>query len=160
MITNMYRGDIQNKPLFRLERESHTIHWIRGTAAKRLIADALIKLYPEGVGVCSDTCRLMGYVLPGGRVIDIPQPWPYKPIHVMVNNPEPSLDESSPTACPCMGFVDPEVGGPWRLRGLREHHPLCMYREGAMRRYVHFVNLGTSKIRPDAWFRSLKEIVA
>jgi hypothetical protein len=160
--------------MYRLEKEIYTILWIKGGQARDLIAQTVHKMFPEGVGVCSDTCRLMGFVNPRGGVREVPQPWPEYPIHVMANNPRPEI--GSDEECPCFGFLDPEVGGPWRERGLNQHHPFCMYEKGAGRRYEHFCKTAQYGIilvdgkyhrrqirtlqptRPDAWFKSLKEI--
>ena len=161
MLINTHRGDCYSTPLHRLTSDAHTVLWIRGMrnmpggSARLVLADTLHKLYPEGCGVCTDTCRLMSYLNPRGGIRDLPQPWPEYPIYVMANNPRP--EGTGKYECPCMGFYDPEVGGAWRERGLRQHHPFCQYGRGAQRRYDHFVALRTAAGRPDAWFRSLKE---
>lgn len=148
MISNVARGDFASLPLHRLG-ESHTVAWLMKKGGRLLLEQTLRNLYPGGVGVCIDTCKLVAYINPIGGVRELSQPWPEYPIHVMVNNP-------SPSECPCREFLDPEVGGAWAERGTGEHHPFCMYREGSLERYAHFVRLGHAAKRPDAWFNSLK----
>jgi hypothetical protein len=157
MISNVTRlSNFNDKPLYRLESEAHTVLWIKSLPGRRLVARALHQLYPEGVAVCSDTCRLMGVIDNRGRITEIPVPWPEFPICQMINNPDPEIGSSN--ECPCFDYYDPEVGGPWRERGLNTHHPFCMYRERSLRRYQHFCSIGKPAERPDAWYKSSFEI--
>lgn len=155
MITNTHRGDFYSVPLFRLEKASHTVAWIKRKAGRELLRTTLHRMFPEGCGVCADTCQLMAYINPRGGVRDVPFPWPSYPIWQMVNNPRP--EEGSENECPCLDFLDPEAGT-WRARGLNRHHPFCMFDPAASKRYQHFVDLKKVPDRPDAWFKSLKEI--
>lgn len=171
MISNTARGDFNRLPLYRLEKAVYTLLWMKGGQGRQLLIETLHKMFPATVGVCSHTCKLMGYINPRGRVSEVPQPWPRYPITDMVNNPTP--EPGAVNECPCFNFLDPEVGGPWRLRGVSRHHPFCQYQLGSAQRYQHFcqgvdyhyqVRAGhyhrgeTRKLapqRPDAWFRSL-----
>jgi hypothetical protein len=164
-------------PFFRLETEVTTICWMLNVQ-RSYMAGQLHQMYPGGCVVCTDTCRAMATVDRRGSITEIPQPWPEIPIVRMVNNPKVDLSASrSLWACPCTDYWDPEAGT-WGARGRPDHHPLCMYRSGAMARYAR-VSVATASaagmrldpvsgavqrttpgepVRPDILLRTLAEI--
>lgn len=94
--------------------------WLMGGEPRRAIAASLARKYRTGVGVCAATCRLIAYVAPNGGIQELAPPHREVQRWDLANAPIVS-------ECPCAGFYDPEIGGPWRLRGSEQHHPLCQY---------------------------------
>jgi hypothetical protein len=110
-----------NAPFFRLEADE-TLLFVRtdflGMAARQSLARFLVRKFPlTGSYVASVGLELIAFIKPGSIEL-LAKPRRRIQRHECVNN-------WLPEACPCRHFIDPEVRGPWSLRKLHQHHPLC-----------------------------------
>ncbi len=149
MISYMRAGDKGDgkAPLHKLT-ETQTRCWLTSRELQRALADGLAKRYQQGVGVCTATLRLIAYVAPNGRVQELPPP--HRGVQRWELANQPAVSE-----CPCLGFFDPEVQGPWRQRGSEAHHPLCQYDPNVFRTFSLAIKKETLPAdlqnRPDLW---------
>lgn len=100
--------------------------WLVSKAARSQMADKLAKEYGEGVGILGGTMRLIAFVHSNGGVEELPPPHRAYEIHQIANQPRPE-------ECFCSNFYTPEVNGPWRNTGSREHHPICEFERDSKR---------------------------
>lgn len=136
--------DLNAKPIHRMSRAQETA-WLRGGDPKRLLGDWLVKRYPGGGAVTSPGFLLVGWFDNRGNCNDLSPPFQVIHYSKVANAPE------VPT-CPCGEFYDPETNGPWRLRGSREHHPLCQYEPASTKVWDILQARGVqAPIRPDDW---------
>lgn len=98
--------------------------WLLSKSWKMEQARILLLGYKGGCGVCAATCRLIAVVTPDGNVRDLKRPFKKYELWQMQNKP-------APNECPCANYYDPEVQGPYRDKGLRDHHPFCQFEQTA-----------------------------
>jgi hypothetical protein len=110
-------------PLHRLNTPKTKL-WLISEVWRRNMARTLNRMYRGGVGVCAATGRLFAYVRPDGNIHELKRPFKKYEMWQMAN--QPSISD-----CPCMDFFDPEVQGPYRERGERNHHPMCQFERTA-----------------------------
>lgn len=108
-------------PLHRLN-QPRTKMWLISVTNKRRTAAALARIYRGGVGVCSATLYLIAVVNPDGTYRELTSPFKRYEMWQIANKPEAIGVE-----CPCADYYDPEVGGPYRERGVNGHHPMCQF---------------------------------
>jgi hypothetical protein len=133
--TNFHNHDVYHwlSPL-------HTRLWAFGGLVRRKLASHLGKRYPSGVGVVSETCRLIAYVSGSGAVRELMPPHRRIEAHQMANRyavPE----------CPCANYFDPESRGAWRDSGKSGHHPVCQFERVAQRVFTKAAHRATA-IKP------------
>lgn len=143
------------------DREALYKMWFISIESRRQIARKLVQIYRGGCGVVSPTLqRLFAVVEPSGAVRDLAPPHHLVEMWELANAPKADGE------CACANFVDPEIGGPWRLRQTEEHHPMCQFDRHAMRTFKEAQKRSISRIRegrrsierPDEWTRIRKEI--
>lgn len=125
-------------PIHRLN-SPQTLLWLFGGEPQRRMASNLAKRYPCGVGVCAATLRLIAFVDPKGNARHLPPPHKLYEMHQISNQP-------LVTECQCADFFDPEIGGPWRMRGTEDHHPLCQFERVAGTVYKHMMQISPGRV--------------
>jgi hypothetical protein len=143
-------------PLHKLTAAQNALWFVN----PRPMAAALVKLYPGGVGVLSWSMHLFARVDPRGVIEPMRQPFRQFEKWQIANKAESDF-------CQCLGYYDPEVGGPWSLRGPEVgHHPLCEYdktvkpvfKEAARRANENLAKGGPAQERPDEWLKIREEV--
>lgn len=120
----------------------HTRAWIVSEEVRRLMAQEISKRYRETIGIVSFYCRFFATVDSKGIITHLKPPFKIVEHHEIVNIP--ALPE-----CACFEAFDPEVRGPWRLRGTSEHHPYCQFTRTAKAVYSEVAARQEAGIRAD-----------
>lgn len=110
-------------PLHRLNIPKTKL-WLISKVWRNTLATNLARHYRGGVGVCAATLRLIAFIDPRGNIRELTRPFKKYEMWQIAN--KPAIPE-----CPCMDYYDPEVGGPYRERGDRSHHPFCQFEQTA-----------------------------
>jgi hypothetical protein len=115
-------------PFYRLTTPL-TRAWAINREVRNKLARWLAHTYPKtGVAVCTDRLFVVAWVNPLAQIKFATPPFQKVERHQCANNP-------SWRDCPCRIWFDPESGGAWAKRGAAAHHPLCIFEEGAARRW-------------------------
>ena len=127
---------------------------------ERMVQNWLQKYGRQGVGLCTNTLRLIAYVRPNGTLHELKPPFVRFRMWQMANAPRVFSAEQP---CACAGFFDPEVQGPWKERGLhpRHHHPFCQFSPSAESVFMQAAEAAFDRLeqnkapqaRPDEWVR-------
>lgn len=148
-------------PLHRLNL-TQTKVWLASDWIRREMAATLVRTrYPGGVGILSGTQLLFALVNPKGAIQELHPPFKRYEMWQVSNQPETE-------ECPCAEFIDLEVQGPWRQRGIPGHHPFCQFDptsnkvfNAAGQQAVENVQRGLdAQARPDEWLRLRKEFAS
>lgn len=130
---------------------NETKMWLGAGALRKAIAEKIRFNYPSGAAVLSISGHLIAYVQPNGAVRELPPPHRRFEKWQIANKPKPN-------ECACREFYDPEIGGPWRLRGTDDHHPVCEFDQHAVRVLTRNNELhAQGEQRPDLLLR-LREV--
>ncbi|MFZ5893411.1 MAG: hypothetical protein ACOY0T_20285 [Myxococcota bacterium] len=115
-------------PFFRLTT-ALTRAWAINREVRHKLAEWLAYKYPKtGVAVCTDALFVVAWVNPLGQIKFGVPPFQKVERHQCVNNP-------AWRECECRSWFDPESGGAWGRRQTPRHHPLCIFDDGALRRW-------------------------
>lgn len=155
----------QGFPLVRMNTAITRAFFIPSVRAQ-LANNWLRKHGRQGVGLCNHRLQLIAFLRPNGTVKELTPPFQTFQMWQMAN--APPVQSKSEQTCACAGFFDPEVGGPWRDRGLGpdHHHPFCQFARTAQAVFDtsaasahHRLSEGreTAQARPDEWVRRQKE---
>lgn len=143
-------------PLHKLTQAQNNLWFI----APRPMAAMLVRLYPGGCGVLSWSMHLFCRVDPKGIVHPEREPFRRFEKWQIANKAESEQ-------CQCAGYFDPELGGPWSLRGEGHgHHPLCEYdkhskvvfKEAAAKALRSLEKGGPAQERPDEWLKIREDV--
>lgn len=144
-------------PLHRLNT-AQTKAWLRYPNTRPFAASQLAKKYGNrGCGLLSATMALFVLVDPRGKYQELSPPFKTFDMWQVDNAPYHY------TECACRDYYDPEVGGPWRLRGEEAgHHPFCQFSKTAVpvfqKCYTSAVERSSKQLtpqaRPDEWARA------
>jgi hypothetical protein len=137
-------------PLHQLTN-NQTKLWLLGGEVRRGIANKVVAEYPTGCGIVAWRGQLIAYVSPRQDIRELAPPFRRVSRDEVANKP-------SPTVCACQNFWDPEVGGPWKLRGTDKHHPFCQFDKHSQTVYRKMQQLiceagGSERVRPDEHLR-------
>lgn len=150
----------QKSPDFPIHRlnTAQTKAWVSFENSRALIASNLAKKYPKtGVGLLSATLYLFVLIDPRGKYRLLKAPLVQYEMFQVANAPY-HWEE-----CACRNYYDPEVLGPWRLRGEKAgHHPFCQFNKTAVPVYSKCFDSATRRVeqgqepqtRPDEWFNA------
>lgn len=151
------------KPGFPLHRlnTAQTRAWVKFPNARAFAASQIAKKYGNrGAGLLDANLFLFTLVRPNGTFEELPPP--YKQFEMWQVDNAPHYWEE----CACRNYYDPEVGGPWRVRGPDAgHHPFCQFSKTAVPVYRKCYESATSRAekglvpqaRPDEWINAQQE---
>lgn len=151
-------------PLHRLNT-GHMTAWLCLPVLKREMASFLAKTYRTGVVALSPSLRAIAVVAPNGVITELPPPHQRFEFWQLANKPSARAGD-----CACLGFWDPEAGGPWRLREAEVrrdiHHPHCQAREVSSAAWSLAKRSADARVaegrapqaRPDEWVRGAREL--
>ncbi len=131
--------------------------WLLGGDVRAQMARGIAELYRSGCGIVAWRGQHIAYVRPNGTVQELTPPFHRIEREHIANKPET-------TACACAEFYDPEVQGPWKLRGTADHHPYCQFAAGCALTYKRMAEKttqagGTDAMRPDEHLREQERVL-